>query len=176
MHSPADRRRPIVAIVGQAQPRIEAHRPFARTRLFAWLRLVGIDEEQVSRQFVFGALVSFFPGVTSHGHKPPTDVAIAAGRRQLLAFLRSVNPDIVVPVGRLAVRAALRRDIESLSSVVGTRLFADPFGALARDVPVIPLPHPSGSSCWVHQGRNNRLLRNALYALAEEMGGDREPT
>ena len=69
-----------------------------------------------------------------------------------------MRPEIVVPVGRLAIRELL--GIGRLSETVGETFGHD-------GVVYVPLPHPSGVSTWVKVPENKDRLCRALAVLGE---------
>jgi uracil-DNA glycosylase len=88
---------------------------------------------------------------------------IALCRRWRDQELRLLDPELVVPVGGLAIRELL--GIGNLAESVG-RTF--PLGGATA----IPLPHPSGASGWLNVPENREqleraaaLVRAALAAL-----------
>ena len=158
-----------VIVIGQAPPLRPASEPFGRTRLYGWLGRIGVTRQMVRQTFLFTALVDVFPGRTGNSDKPPSRDQIVAALPRLRAFLRTSNPDIIVPVGSLAIRYALGRESISLKNAVGKAFTKDPFGALGREVVIIPLPHPSGASPWVHLDQNEKLFQRALARLQKEL-------
>ncbi len=160
-----------VVIIGQAPPRIPAEIPYGRTRLYAWLAKAGVEKNEALQFFAFTALVNMFPGTAGRSHKAPDERLIASSRPKLLAFLRNLRPDIIVPVGVLAIRQCLCNADISLADAVGQLFVQDPFGpgSLGYNIPIIPLPHPSGASPWIHQGTNGKQLDRALQLLAEQL-------
>lgn len=158
-----------IIVIGQAPPRTPTSLPFERSRLFRWLEEVGIEKSFVRQHFCFEALVANFTGSAEHGHVPPTRTEINAYAPQLRALMRSVDPGLVIPVGTLAIREVLATPTITLASAVGRRFECDPFAAIGRPVAVVPLPHPSGASPWVHLDGNRALLTSALQLLRAEI-------
>jgi uracil-DNA glycosylase len=60
---------------------------------------------------------------------------------------------VIIPVGKLAIERFFSP--QPLDRIIGKAHVVD--GRL-----VIPLPHPSGASSWIHQGNHPQLLENAL--------------
>jgi uracil-DNA glycosylase len=158
-----------VTVIGQAPPKTQSEQPFGRTRLYSWLSSVGMEKNEILDHFSFTALVSIFPGSNGRSHKAPNEKQIAADRPQLLAFLTEAHPEVIVPVGTLAIRECLCKQDLSLVDTVGHVFVQDPFGAFGQALPIIPLPHPSGASPWMHQSQNRQLLDSALRVLAREL-------
>jgi uracil-DNA glycosylase len=78
---------------------------------------------------------------------------------------------VLIPVGRLAIERFLP-DIP-LSELIGTKRTVEHAGG--RSV-VIPLPHPSGASSWVHESGNKVLLEKAIALIGETVMAPRVAT
>jgi uracil-DNA glycosylase len=68
-------------------------------------------------------------------------------------------------VGRLAIERFLPS--LPLSELIGTTHTVQHVGG--RSI-VIPLPHPSGASSWIHEGDNKTLVDRAITLIADELG------
>ena len=79
--------------------------------------------------------------------------------------LRIIRPAVIIPVGRLAIESFL--GAMPLASVVGEE--HDVEHAAGRAV-VIPLPHPSGASSWIHAAEHKVLLERALGLIGARLG------
>jgi uracil-DNA glycosylase len=86
---------------------------------------------------------------------------VALCRRWRDQELRLLDPELVVPVGGLAIRELL--GIGNLAESVG-RTF--PLGGATA----IPLPHPSGASGWLNAPANRTQLDAALALIREALG------
>jgi uracil-DNA glycosylase len=173
---------PRVMIVGQAPGKVEAEggKPFAgragRT-LFRWLAEARIDEETARRRIYIAAVTRCYPGASPSGRgdrvpSPDEQNACAGWLENELAIIR---PRVIIPVGRLAMSRFLPH--APLEELIGRVHEA---GMVPRRPMVIPLPHPSGASSWIHQGNHPRLLRQAIALIAEHvtpivMGPARRP-
>jgi uracil-DNA glycosylase len=154
------------AFIGQAMPKPPyPERPFGRTKLYDWFKEVGINEIN----FYYSAIVSYFPGVKNGSHIVPSKKDIETERPLLENFLLEIDPDIIVPIGKLAISECLCEEINSLNDVIGKKYFVKPFGLLNRFKVIIPLPHPSGASAWYYTPTNKKLLYQALQLLKEEI-------
>jgi uracil-DNA glycosylase len=149
-------------LVGEAPGKVESTggRPFAgragRT-LFRWLERVGLDEAAITRCYPG-------PHPAGRGDRVPSPSERARCADWLADELRIIRPKIIVPVGRLAIDRFL--GALPLDEVVGrVHLVSNEGGESA----VIPLPHPSGASSWVHAPANRRLLDRALELLREHL-------
>lgn len=151
-------------LVGQAPGRTEASsgRPFsgpAGRRLFGWFQSVGIPEETFRELAYFAAMTRCFPGAAPNGHgdRRPSRAELALCRGYLDRALAIVQPTVVLLVGGMAIEALLGK--MSLDRAVGIIHKRD-------GVRYLPLPHPSGASTWMNDAEHQRLLRQALDALA----------
>jgi uracil-DNA glycosylase len=114
-----------------------------------WLYRIGLDEAVITDNFRFYALMASFPGSNETGHLRPTAEQIQEHRPVLIQLLRDFQPDIVVPVGAMAIKEVLPAVKGTLSDAVGNVYKADPFASLGRDIVIVPWAHPSGRSTWV---------------------------
>lgn len=158
-------------LVGQAPGRVEAEggRPFAGRAgrvLFSWLADAGIDENAARERIYIAAVTRCFPGSapSGRGDRVPSQAEQRNCADWLLAEVRIIRPRVLIPVGRLAIERFLPD--RALDEVVGRRHEVVVEG---RATSVIPLPHPSGASSWIHQGDHPRLLRRAIALLAEHV-------
>jgi len=82
----------------------------------------------------------------------------------LRAELELIRPRILIPVGRLAMSRFLPN--LPLDQLVGR---AHHIVVDGRGVNVIPLPHPSGASSWIHEGNHPQLLEDAIALIGREL-------
>jgi uracil-DNA glycosylase len=164
-------RNPRVMLVGQAPGKVETEggKPFsgrAGRTLFRWLAQAGIDEQTARETIYIAAMTRCYPGPhpSGRGDRVPTRQEQAHCADWLEAELRIIRPRLLIPVGRLAIENFLPP--LSLTELIGTRHVVDHVGG--RSV-VIPLPHPSGASSWIHQGDNRLLVDKALTLIGEEL-------
>jgi uracil-DNA glycosylase len=152
-----------IAIVGQAPGITEAQvtRPFngsSGRRLFQWLARAGWQEDVFRATQYLTAVTKCFPGKGSGGKGDR--VPSRAEQKLCAPFLEQelllVRPQILVPVGGLAVRQFLGP--HKLADVVGT-VYQQEQGW------VLPLPHPSGASLWLNRPENQQRVRQALEHL-----------
>jgi uracil-DNA glycosylase len=78
----------------------------------------------------------------------------------LEAELTIIRPELVIPVGRLAIACFLPS--RPLDELIGRSHDVEIAG---RTTEVIPLPHPSGASSWIHQRGHQDLLDRALSLI-----------
>lgn len=140
----------------------EERRPWrgrAGRTLRRWLDL---DEDAFYATFYCSSVTRCYPGraPSGRGDRTPTGMEIALCRRWRDHELRLLAPELVVPVGGLAIRELL--GIGSLGECIG-RTF--PLG----DATAIPLPHPSGASGWLNLPANREQLQSALALVREAL-------
>jgi uracil-DNA glycosylase len=164
-------RNPRAMLVGQAPGKVETEggRPFsgrAGRTLFRWLSQAGIDETTARETIYIAAMTRCYPGPhpSGRGDRVPTRQEQAQCADWLEAELRIIRPRLLIPVGRLAIENFLPP--LALSELIGTRHVIDHVGG--RSV-VIPLPHPSGASSWIHQDDHRLLVDKALALIGEEL-------
>ena len=149
---------------GQAPGLVEGEerRPWrgrAGRTLRRWLEL---EEDAFYATFYCASVTRCYPGraASGRGDRTPTP-----REQELCAFWREwelplLRPQLIVPVGGLAIRRLL--GISGLASCIGCRYEVD-------DVPVIPLPHPSGASGWLNAPANRELTARAAALVREEL-------
>jgi uracil-DNA glycosylase len=162
---------PKVMLVGQAPGKVEAGggRPFAGRAgktLFRWFERAGIDEDTARRRIYIAAVTRCFPGPSPSGRGdrvPSTDEQQACAK-WLDAELDIIRPKLLIPIGRLAMSRFLPN--LPLDQLIGRAHEVE--HRAGRSI-VIPLPHPSGASSWIHQGNHPQLLDAALSLLRREL-------
>jgi uracil-DNA glycosylase len=171
MHRPAVVGRPVMSrilLVGQApgdkEPKLG--RPFAWTAgktLFGWFHeALGWTEDETRARVYFAAVCRCFPGKKpAGGDRVPADDEIANCSRWLAAEFALLQPQLVLPVGKLAITRFL--PAAPLNDIIG-RSFRGDYHGHAADF--VPLPHPSGASPWHRMEPGRTLLRQALKRIA----------
>jgi uracil-DNA glycosylase len=159
-------------LVGQAPGKVESEggRPFsgrAGRTLFRWLERAGLDEASAREAIYIAAVTRCYPGAhpSGRGDRVPSRTEQSSCADWLDTELRIIRPKVLIPVGRLAIERFLPR--LPLSALVGTRHEVRHSGG--RSI-VIPLPHPSGASSWIHQANNRSLVDRAIDLIADELG------
>ena len=162
---------PRVMLVGQAPGRVESEGglPFsgrAGRTLFRWLDRAGFDEATARDAIYIAAVTRCYPGAhpSGRGDRVPTRVEQSICGGWLDDELRIIRPKVLIPVGRLAIMRFLPN--LPLSKLIGTRQPVRHAGG--RSI-VIPLPHPSGASSWIHEGDNKNLVDQAIGLIGEEL-------
>lgn len=158
-----------VMSVGQAPGSKEpiVGRPFAWTAgktLFRWFtEACGWSEEDFRRNVYMAAVCRCFPGKTNTGgDRVPAPDEIERCRRWLDAEIDLLQPQLVIPIGKLAIQQFL--PVAPLSDVIGGS-FPVTRGGVTFDL--IPLPHPSGASPWHRMEPGKTLLRHALRKIVQ---------
>ena len=152
-----------ILMVGQAPGEREGQfgRPFAWTAgktLFGWYRQIGIDEAEFRERVYMAAVCRCFPGKNPKGgDRVPDREEVASCARWLDAEFELLQPELLIPVGKLAIEQYL--PVKLLKDVIGRQHVIEVYG---RTVDVIPLPHPSGLSTWHRVEPGKTLLRDAL--------------
>ena len=149
---------------GQAPGTVEGveRRPWrgrAGRTLRGWLDL---DEEEFYGAFYCASVTRCYPGrsPSGRGDRTPTP-----REQELCSFwrdweLKLVRPELIVPVGGLAIRRLL--GFSGLAGCIGQTY--EHKGAV-----VIPLPHPSGASGWLNAPANRELTATAARRVRAEL-------
>jgi len=157
-----------VLLIGQApgdkEPKLG--RPFAWTAgktLFKWFNeALGWSEEETRDRIYFAAVCRCFPGKKdTGGDRVPADTEIANCARWLAAEFALLRPQLVLPVGKLAITQLMPP--APLNDLIGRSFRIDYRGHPAD---CIPLPHPSGASPWHRMEPGKSLLRQAFARIA----------
>ena len=169
MHAPPVLGEPVksrIILIGQApgdkEPQLQ--KPFAWTAgktLFKWFDQIGLDEEAFRQQVYIAAVCRCFPGKNPKGgDRVPNPDEIAACRVWLDRELSLNQPELLLPVGKLAISQFIQ--VDKLVDVIGQqhRLLIN-----GREIDLIPLPHPSGASTWHRKEPGISLLQQALTLI-----------
>ncbi len=150
-----------LVLVGQApgSTEVTTRLPFtgpAGKRLMGWLERAGLSRKEV----YLSALCRCFPGkAKGGGDLAPSRTMMQNCRPHLLRELELLRPEVVAPVGGLAIKELL--GITRLSEAVGETVRRD-------GIVYVPLPHPSGASTWLNAPENKERLDRALTTLKEQ--------
>ena len=168
---------PRAMLVGQAPGQVEAEGgvPFsgrAGKTLFRWLARAGLDEATARDIIYISAVTRCYPGPhpSGRGDRVPNRHEQSSCADWLETELRIIKPSVLIPVGRLAIERFLP-DIP-LSELIGTSRTVQHIGGKSV---VIPLPHPSGASSWIHQVGNKALLEKAIDLLGIALDPSQPP-
>ena len=163
---------PRIMLVGQAPGQVEKadQRPFAGRAgktLFRWLERAGLREELARESIYITAITRCYPGPSpsGRGDRVPSRAEQELCSHWLDAELALIRPRVIIPVGRLAIDRFLPK--ASLEQLIGK---AHEVGFAGFAASVVPLPHPSGASSWVHGPGHAELLAAALDRLRSVLG------
>ena len=153
-----------VMSVGQAPGSKEPvlGRPFAWTAgktLFGWFTAAcGMSEAEFRASVYMAAVARCFPGKTkAGGDRVPDPGEIATCGSWLAAEFDILRPELVLPIGKLAIQQFI--EFDKLTDVIGKSFRVTRRG---HAFDVIPLPHPSGASPWHRMEPGKSLLARAL--------------
>jgi uracil-DNA glycosylase family 4 len=140
----------------------EAGRPFnagSGTRLFAWLAQAGIDEAWFRSTQYMTSVTKCFPGkaASGGGDRVPSRAEQALCRPFLEREIALVNPQVIIPIGRLAIELFYPAR-KKLTEIIGTQIEH-------QGCKIIPLPHPSGASRWPMIPENQKLIARAVSLI-----------
>jgi len=156
-----------VLLIGQAPGAREgpAGRPFAWTAgktLFKWFAGIGLEEESFRQRVYMAAVCRCFPGKNPKGgDRVPSPAEIENCGRWLDEECRQLRPQLVLPVGKLAIGRFF--PLARLDAVIGQLRRVHTVGGEAD---LIALPHPSGASTW-HRTEPGKTLLGQALALIE---------
>lgn len=139
-------------------------RPFAWTAgktLFGWFeKKCGMTEPEFRASVYMAAVCRCFPGKTkAGGDRVPDPVEVATCARWLDAELSMLQPELLLPIGKLAIQQFLPP--APLTEIIG-RVFRVQRAGVSFDL--IPLPHPSGASPW-HRIEPGKTLLDAALSI-----------
>jgi len=169
MHGPAVAGKPVlspVMLIGQApgDKEIIIPKPFAWTAgktLFKWFNQIGLNEEEFRNLVYMSAVCRCFPGKKPKGgDRVPNKTEIKTCSTWLNAELDILQPQLVLPVGKLAISQYI--EVKKLTEVIGQVHKVELNG---YSVDMIPLPHPSGASTWHITEPGKSLLQQALKQI-----------
>lgn len=152
-----------IMLIGQAPgiKELDIKKPFAWTAgktLFTWFNGIGLNEEQFRQRIHMAAVCRCFPGKLSKGgDRVPDQDEIHNCSHWLQRELQILQPELIIPVGKLAISQFTR--LNKLTEVIGKKLRLEQHG---NAFDCIPLPHPSGASTWHRSEPGISLLQKAL--------------
>ncbi len=134
----------------------------AGKRLAGWFERAGVSREEI----YLSAIARCFPGkAKGGGDLVPSRAMIRNCRPHLEREIELLKPEVVVPVGGLAIKELL--GVGRLSEVIGKIIVRD-------GIVYVPLPHPSGASTWLNRPENKERLVVALGLLGERIAALRQ--
>jgi uracil-DNA glycosylase len=134
-----------------------------------WFAKAGfVDEADVRQRVYMTSMTTCFPGRRSAGggDRAPSRREVALCSSWLDGVLRLLRPNLILPVGSLALSRFLPG--RGLDAVVGGAF--DAARRTVRGLPstgpvLLPLPHPSGQSRWLNDAERVARLEEALRRL-----------
>ena len=159
-----------ILLVGQApgdkEPKLG--RPFAWTAgktLFRWFsETAGMSEDKFRASIYMAAVCRCFPGKKSTGgDRVPSPEEVINCSVWLKRELDILKPDLVIPVGKLAIAQFL--PLQKLDQIIGLKFKLE--SNSGRSFDVIALPHPSGASPWHRKEPGKSLLKKALKLIVK---------
>ncbi len=157
-----------ILLIGQAPGDKEGGfgKPFAWTAgktMFKWFEQIGLDEESFRQRVYMAAVCRCFPGKNpTAGDRVPSKEEIANCEGWLKAEIELLKPELILPVGKLAISQLM--EVNKLNDVIGKVHRVNFHG---HDADAIPLPHPSGASTWHRMEPGITLLKHALSLLLQ---------
>lgn len=155
--------------VGQAPGIHEKEKmmPFSYTAgntLFKWLRQAGIEEAEFRKNVNMSAVCRCFPGKEKSGDRKPDREEIQNCSKYLEFEFRYHRPNLVIPIGKLAIESILENSKFTLKDVIGRKFDGEKFGIQFE---WIALPHPSGLNAWNHSQEGKKLLEKSIQLISE---------
>lgn len=150
--------------IGQAPgiTEMEVGRPFnagSGTRLFGWLAEAGIEEDWFRETQYMTSVTKCYPGkqTSGSGDRVPTKEERDLCRPYLEAEIELVNPEVIIPIGRLAINLFFPSRL-NLTEIIGREV-------KEQDRWIVPLPHSSGASRWHQKESNRELIARAVELI-----------
>ena len=160
-----------IMIVGQAPgiTEIQVLRPFNASsgrRLFQWLGEAGFDEADFRDTQYISSVTKCYPGKMPNGRgdRRPGKEEIELCRGYLQRTMAIVRPELIIPVGGLAIETLLGKF--RLEDIIGKVFRRPALWDETRTALLVPLPHPSGASAWANSPKNQALIKKAIRELA----------
>jgi uncharacterized protein YfiM (DUF2279 family) len=107
-----------------------------------------------------------FPGAhpSGRGDRVPTRGELELCGSWLDDELKLIRPELIIPVGKLAIARFIGD--APLAEVVGREHRVEHEGGSSV---LVPLPHPSGASSWIHAPGHRALVSKALRLIGRRM-------
>ena len=143
-------------------------RPFAWTAgktMFKWFtEILNVDENCFRSTVYMAAVCRCFPGKTAAGgDRVPSKEEIANCSEWLAAEIKLLLPELIIPVGKLAIGQFIQ-PVPPLTDLIGTKRTLEKFG---HRFDIVPLPHPSGASPWHRIEPGKTLTLRALEIIRD---------
>jgi uracil-DNA glycosylase len=123
----------------------------------------GVEETWFRQTQYMTAITKCYPGRANNGSgdRVPSRVEQNLCRPFLEAEISFVDPELVIPVGRLAINLYYAKNL-SLKEIIGSQKQVE--GRW-----VVPLPHPSGASRWHQSQENQQLISQAVRWIGDQI-------
>lgn len=165
--------------VGQAPGPHEARigHPFAYTAgrtLFKWFKSIGIEEERFRSVVNMSAVCRCFPGKNRNqkaGDRVPSREEIQNCSGFLEFEIQKHKPELIIPIGKLAIAEVMKKEKFSLTELIGTQTRCTLYGI---EFDCIPLSHPSGLNVWNNMEPGKTLVKKALQKIKRHPAVKRE--
>ena len=132
--------------------------------MFKWFQeSANLSEAEFRNSIYMAAVCRCFPGKKeAGGDRVPAREEIANCSTWLDKEIEILRPELVIPVGKLAIEQFLANG--RLDQTIG-KVFRARYRGHSFDI--IPLPHPSGASPWHRMEPGKTLLQKALRLIAD---------
>ncbi len=155
-----------ILLVGQApgvrEPQLQ--KPFGWTAgktLFGWFQSIGLCEADARELIYITAICRCFPGKNLNGgDRVPNKDEIKSCSRWLKHEIELLRPELVIPVGKLAISQFV--SVDRLNSIIGKKIIIECY---ENTFDIIALPHPSGISTWHKSNQGKLLLEKSLHLI-----------
>jgi uracil-DNA glycosylase len=161
------KKRTKIISIGQAPGIHEKEKmmPFSYTAgktLFRWFESIGIKEDEYRKKINMSAVCRCFPGKAKTGDRKPDKTEVEKCSRYLRYEILYHKPELIIPIGKLAIDQIINEKNYKLDSIIGKKLTAELCG---HSFDWIALPHPSGLNVWNNTEIGKRLTSEALQQL-----------
>ncbi|PKA06363.1 uracil-DNA glycosylase family protein, partial [Leptospira ellisii] len=102
------------------------------------------------------------PGKAKSGDRKPNPAEVKNCSEFLEFEVRFHKPELIVPIGKLAIDQLMENTKYKLEDVVGGVFSRELYGVL---IDWIPLPHPSGLNVWNHTDIGKACIQRALEKI-----------
>ncbi len=132
--------------------------------MFKWfLEQADVDEENFRKLVYMAAVCRCFPGKKEGGgDRVPDEEEIGNCALWMEAEFELLKPELVIPVGKLAIAQFM--PVPKLDEIIGKSFRLKRWG---HEFDMVPLPHPSGASPWHRIEPGKTLLSRALKLIRE---------
>jgi uracil-DNA glycosylase len=140
-------------------------KPFSYTAgktLFKWLSTIGLKEEIFREKVNMSAVCRCFPGKAKTGDRKPDNQEIKNCSRYLEFEIKYHKPELVIPIGKLAIEQITLQNKYKLEDIIGKKFRSELYGI---QFDWIALPHPSGLNVWNHTKTGKKKIDEALKLI-----------